>query len=52
MSGLLHLYKKKNMTQNNKGILAALGAFSIWGLLPLYWKTISSVIPVEILCHR
>ncbi len=40
------------MTKNNKGLLAALGAFTIWGLLPLYWKTISSAIPVEILCHR
>ncbi len=40
------------MTKSNNGLCAALGAFLIWGLLPLYWKTISSAIPVEILCHR
>ncbi len=40
------------MTNSTKGLCAALGAFLIWGLLPLYWKTISSAIPLEILCHR
>ncbi len=40
------------MTKNNNGLCAAFGAFLIWGLLPLYWKTISSAIPLEILCHR
>ena len=40
------------MTRSNTGLCAALGAFLIWGLLPLYWKTISSAIPLEILCHR
>ena len=33
------------MTGNNKGLLAALGAFAIWGMLPLYWKTLASAIP-------
>ena len=40
------------MTEDNKGLLAALGAFTIWGLLPLYWKTLSTAIPIEIVCHR
>jgi chloramphenicol-sensitive protein RarD len=40
------------MTENNKGLLAALGAFTIWGLLPLYWKLLSTAIPIEIVCHR
>ncbi len=40
------------MNDNNKGLLAALGAFTIWGLLPLYWKSLSNAIPVEIICHR
>ena len=40
------------MTNNTKGLWAALGSFTIWGLLPLYWKTVSSAIPLEILCHR
>ncbi|MEN8199172.1 MAG: EamA family transporter RarD [Thermodesulfobacteriota bacterium] len=40
------------MTNKNGGLLAALGAFSIWGLLPLYWKLLSSALPLEILSHR
>lgn len=38
--------------EKNKGLFAAVGAFTIWGLLPLYWKALSSAVPIEILCHR
>lgn len=34
------------------GFFAALGAFMLWGLLPLYWKALLSVPPMVILCHR
>jgi chloramphenicol-sensitive protein RarD len=34
------------------GTLAALGAFVLWGLLPVYWKSIEQVPPAEILSHR
>lgn len=34
------------------GLLSALAAFTGWGLLPVYWKSVQSVWPVEILCHR
>lgn len=34
------------------GLAAGIGAFSIWGLLPLYWKALKHVNPIEILCHR
>jgi chloramphenicol-sensitive protein RarD len=37
---------------NNKGILYALGAYSIWGILPVYWKALESVAPLQILGHR
>lgn len=40
------------MNTSNRGLLAALGAFTIWGLLPLYWKSLAAAIPLEILCHR
>ncbi|NCC25278.1 MAG: EamA family transporter RarD [Deltaproteobacteria bacterium] len=33
-------------------LLAAAGAFTLWGLLPLYWKVLQVVPPFEILCHR
>jgi chloramphenicol-sensitive protein RarD len=36
----------------NKGILYALGAYTIWGILPIYWKALESVPPLEILGHR
>ncbi|MDQ7830308.1 MAG: EamA family transporter RarD [Desulfovibrionaceae bacterium] len=34
------------------GVVAALFAFVSWGLLPVYWKALAEVPPVEILCHR
>jgi chloramphenicol-sensitive protein RarD len=37
---------------NNKGILYALGAYTIWGILPIYWKAVEIVPPLEILGHR
>jgi len=32
--------------------MTALAAFTAWGLLPIYWKALKSVDPLEILCHR
>jgi chloramphenicol-sensitive protein RarD len=37
---------------SRNGILAALGAYTIWGLLPIYWKAIQHVPPLQILAHR
>jgi chloramphenicol-sensitive protein RarD len=34
------------------GTLSAIGAFSMWGVLPLYWIQISSVPALEVLWHR
>jgi chloramphenicol-sensitive protein RarD len=36
----------------NSGILAAIGAYALWGLLPMYWKSMQTVPPFEVLCHR
>ena len=30
----------------------ALGAYTLWGVLPAYWKALSNVAPPEILAHR
>lgn len=30
----------------------ALGAFTLWGVLPAYWKALANVSPPEILAHR
>jgi uncharacterized membrane protein len=34
------------------GVLYALLAYGAWGLVPLYWKMLSQVPAVEVLCHR
>jgi chloramphenicol-sensitive protein RarD len=43
------------IAQDNRtrsGLLAGLGAFVAWGLLPIYWKGLGQVPALEILCHR
>lgn len=37
---------------NIHGLLAAAGAFVLWGVLPAYWKLLQQVPAYEILCHR
>ncbi len=36
----------------NKGTLYALAAYGLWGVLPIYWKLLGDVPPLEILAHR
>ena len=36
----------------NKGILYAIGAYILWGILPIYWKAIQIVPASQILSHR
>lgn len=40
------------MTDRAAGILAMIGACTIWGLSPLYYKLLSDVPPLEVLAHR
>lgn len=35
-----------------KGVLAAVVAYAVWGVLPVYWKAMEAVPALEILCHR
>lgn len=35
-----------------QGLFAAIGAYGLWGIFPLYWKLLSSVLPLQILAHR
>ena len=34
------------------GTLAAFAAYGMWGIIPLYWKQLSALSAVEVLCHR
>ncbi len=36
----------------NKGILAGIGAYTLWGLFPIYWKLLEQDPAIEILAHR
>jgi chloramphenicol-sensitive protein RarD len=36
----------------NKAILSAVIAYTLWGVLPVYWKALQAVPALEILCHR
>lgn len=43
------------MEQNKnlkRGLASAIGAYSLWGILPIYWKLVSTVPAQEILAHR
>lgn len=40
-----------NRTENN-GVLAAAGAYLVWGLVPIYWKALASVPALQIGAHR
>lgn len=36
----------------NKGVWQAAAAYVVWGLLPLYWKALHQVPPLQIISHR
>lgn len=40
------------MTNSKSGILALLGACTVWGLSPLYYKLLAHIPPLEVLSHR
>ena len=40
------------MTETRKGLLYGIAAYSLWGVVPLFWKLIDQVDPVEVLAHR
>ena len=40
------------MTAVQKGILAMIGACTIWGLSPIYYKALAHIPPLEVLAHR
>lgn len=40
---------KKEMTL---GVVCAAAAYTLWGILPLYWKLLNNVFSIELLAHR
>lgn len=41
-----------SMSEKKVGVGYALAAYGTWGLLPIFWKTMSEVSAVQILAHR
>jgi chloramphenicol-sensitive protein RarD len=37
---------------DRRGVVAAVGAYSIWGLFPAFWPLLEPAVPVEVLAHR
>ncbi len=35
-----------------RGVLAGIGAYTLWGLFPIYWRLLEQVPAIEILAHR
>ena len=43
---------KIEVNASTTGVLYALGGFGIWGLFPIYFKTLGHVPALEVLAHR
>ncbi|MEN9742142.1 MAG: EamA family transporter RarD [Actinomycetota bacterium] len=42
----------KPRSESNKGLIYAFTAYTIWGIVPLYWPKLQPAGPIEILAHR
>ncbi len=42
----------KPRSESNKGLIYAFTAYTIWGIVPLYWPKLQPAGPIEILSHR
>ena len=40
------------MTERRRGLLYGVAAYGLWGVVPLFWKLLAGVDPVEVLAHR
>jgi len=42
----------EEQARSKQGILLAIAAYTMWGIAPIYFKSITEVAALEILCHR
>jgi chloramphenicol-sensitive protein RarD len=42
----------KPVSEQSLGLIYGLAAYGVWGLFPLYWKSLGMVPPTQILAHR
>jgi chloramphenicol-sensitive protein RarD len=43
---------QEEQQRTRQGVLLAVGAYTMWGIAPIYFKSLSDVSPLEILSHR
>ncbi|MEZ9724074.1 EamA family transporter RarD [Vibrio splendidus] len=43
---------QEQQQRTRQGVLLAVGAYTMWGIAPIYFKSLSDVSPLEILSHR
>ena len=43
---------RSEKSRETSGLIAAIAAFTTWGLIPIYWKLLAAVPATEILAHR
>ncbi|WP_216827707.1 EamA family transporter RarD [Alkalihalobacterium elongatum] len=43
---------EQQLKEHQLGILFAIGAYVLWGILPLYWKLLDAIPAHEVLAHR
>jgi chloramphenicol-sensitive protein RarD len=43
---------QKDKSRETAGLVAGITCFTVWGLIPVYWKLLASVPATEILAHR
>jgi len=46
------LNEAEQKSRYNSGLLAGVGAYLIWGVIPLYWQLLKPASAPEILAHR
>ncbi len=47
-----NMESSKNVQNSRIGLAAALSAYCMWGVFPLYWKALQVIPSWEIICHR
>ena len=40
------------MTEGRRGLAFGIAAYGLWGIIPVFWKQLAAVDPVEVLAHR
>jgi len=47
-----HRSRRRSRRRARKGFIFGLSAYTLWGVLPIYFKALSDVSPIDIVAHR